>query len=313
MITKESLIAERESVNEAVLKIKQKYSKSSSEKNIFIIVEGKDDITFYGMKAEEYKNKNSRIQVIPAGNRKKVVDVYRKLDWNTFSKSRVLFVVDRDLSDYTKEDTPVDNNIYVTDNYSIENDVCTSTTYMRVLKYLAQLNDIEDTDEVELLSFYNRSQQQFFDIATPVMALILHWKISGIDANYANVNFSNIFQIEDNNLILNPTFKDYNDVIKFVCDKSKVTYDSSIDLSYYENLLQKEYKPIHYVRGKYLSCFFSAIINYTVKQSKNILSSKKCSKLSLSVGNKDLIVKLSGYISIPQSLHNFLSKLTLVS
>ena len=51
MITKESLIAERESVNEAVLKIKQKYSKSTTEKNIFIIVEGKDDITFYGMKA----------------------------------------------------------------------------------------------------------------------------------------------------------------------------------------------------------------------------------------------------------------------
>lgn len=313
MITKGSLIAERESVNEAVLKIKQKYSKSTTKKTIFIIVEGKDDITFYGMKAEDYKQKDSRIQVIPAGNRKKVVDVYKKLDWSTFSKSRVLFIIDRDLSDYTKEETPSDDNIYVTDNYAIENDVCTPATYILVLKYLAQLNDIDDADETELLSFYNRSEEQFFDIAIPIMALILYWKLNGIDANYANVNFGNIFQIKDNNLTLQPAFKEYTDVIKFVCDKSKVTYDPSIDLSYYENLLQNGYQPIHFVRGKYLSSFFSSIINYTVKESKEILTSKKESKSSLTVGNKDLIIKLSGYIRIPTSLHNFLSKLRLAS
>lgn len=313
MITKESLIAERESVNEAVLKIKQKYSKSTTEKTIFIIVEGKDDITFYGMKAEDYKQQDSKIQVISAGNRKKVVDVYKKLDWNTFSKSRVLFIIDRDLSDYTKEETPSDDNIYVTDNYAIENDVCTSTTYIRALKYLAQLNDIDDADETELLTFYNNSEKQFFNIATPIMALILYWKLNGIDANYANVNFGNIFQFEGTNLILRPMFKEYNDVIKFVCEKSKVTYDPSIDLSYYKNLLQNGYQPIHFIRGKYLSCFFSSIINYSVEKSKEILPLKKSSKSSLTVGNKDLIVKLSGYISIPASLHTFLSRLKFAS
>ena len=305
MITKESLIAERESVNEAVLKIKQKYSKSHTEKNIFIIVEGKNDITFYGMKAENYKQQDSRIQVIPAGNRKKVVDAYRKLDWHTFSKSRILFIIDRDLSDYTKEDTPTDDNIYVTDNYAIENDVCTPVTYIRVLKYLAQLNDIDDADETELLTFYNRSEEQFFNIIVPIMALILYWKLNGIDANYANVNFNNIFHFENNNLTLHPTFNNYEDVIKFVCDKSRVTYEPSIDLNYYESILRNGYQPIHFIRGKYLSCFFSSIINYTVENSKEILTSKKTSKLSLTVGNKDLIVKLSGYIITPTSLDNF--------
>ena len=145
------------------------------------------------------------------------------------------------------------------------------------------------------------------------MALILYWKLNGIDANYANVNFGNIFKFEDKNLTLHPTFKEYADVIKFVCDKSRVTYDSSIDLRHYESLLQNGYQPIHFVRGKYLSCFFSSIINYTVEKSKEILTSKKASKLSLTVGNKDLIVKLSGYISIPVSLDNFLNKLKLAS
>lgn len=309
MITKESLIAERESVNETVLKIKQKYSVSPNAKNIFIIVEGKDDITFYGMKAENYKQPESKIQIIPAGNRKKVVETYRKLDWNNYSKSKILFIIDRDLSDYTHEDTPTDENIYITDNYSIENDVCTQDTFIKVLKYLAQLNDIDDNDEKDLLDFYNHSEQQFFDLAVPIMALILYWKMNGINANYANVNFGNIFQIKDNNFILNSIFSKYTEALEYVCNKSDIAYNPSIDLEYYKNLLQEKDKPIHFVRGKYVSCFFTAIIAYTVANSKDILTSKKEAKMTLTIGNKDLIIKLSGYMNVPPSLHSFLGKL----
>jgi len=313
MITKESLIAERESVNETVLMIKQKYSKSPAAKTVFIIVEGKDDITFYGMKAETYKHSDFRIQVIPAGNRKKVVDAYQRLDWNTYSKSNILFIIDRDLSDYTGEDTPKDENVYVTDNYSIENDICNPNTFIKVLKYLAQLNDIDDIDESELLSFYNRSEQQFFDIATPVMALILYWKLNGIHANYANLNFSNMFELRDQNLSLNSEFNDYSEAVEYVCNRSQTVYDPSIDLEYYATLLKNDYTPIHYVRGKYLTCFFSSIINYTAVNAKDILTSKKESRLSLTIGNKDLVAKLSGYMDIPASLHDFLNKLSMVS
>ena len=313
MITKESLIAERESINETVLKIKQIYSKSPTSKNMYIIVEGKDDVTFYGMKAEIYRSSDFRLQVIPAGNRKKVVDTYQKLDWNIFSKSNILFIVDRDLSDYTSEETPEDENIYVTDNYSIENDICSANTFIKILKYLAELNDIDDADETDLLSFYHRSEQQFFDIATPIMALILYWKLHGIKANYANLNFRNIFQLESHNLILSSEFSNLNEAIMYVCDKSNTEYDSSVDLEHYIALLTKEYAPIHFVRGKYLSCFFSAIINYTVANAKDILRSKKEGRLSVTIGNKDLIAKLSGYMDTPVSLHTFLNKLSIVS
>lgn len=313
MITKESLIAKRESINEAVLKIKQKYSKSPTEKTIYLVVEGKDDITFYGMKAETYKRSGFRIHVIPAGNRKKVVDAYHKLDWNVFSKSNILFIVDRDLSDYTGEETPEDKNVYVTDNYSIENDICNSNTYIKVLKYLAQFDDIDDMDETDFLSFYDRSVQQFFDIATPVMALILYWKLNGVAANYANLNFSKMFQLENQNLSLSSQFNNYDEAIEYVCSKSDAEYDPSVDLEHYITLLKKDYEPIHYIRGKYLSCFFTSIINYTVANARDILRSRKEGRLSLTIGNKDLIVKLSGYMDMPTSLHTFLNKLSMVS
>lgn len=309
MITKESLIAERESVNQAILKIKQQYSNSSTTKRTIIVVEGKDDVPFYGMKAENYKGQGDIISVISAGNRSKVVEAYKKLDWSVYSKSKVLFIIDRDLSDYTGEDTPIDDNVYVTDNYSIENDICTKTNYIRVIKYLAQLNDIDAVDEAELLSFYDNAEQQFYGIAIPIMALILHWKLNGIKANYGNINFNNIFHINNSAINIKPSFSDFEEVIKYVFDKSQITYDDSINLETCKTILQKKHKPIHFVRGKYLSCFFSAIINYTVNHSKEILPSKKEGKLSMSIGNKDLIVKLSGYIEIPYSLHLFFKKL----
>lgn len=53
MITKESLQKAKESVNEAVLKIKQSYSASPTSKRVFFVVEGKDDIPYYATKADD--------------------------------------------------------------------------------------------------------------------------------------------------------------------------------------------------------------------------------------------------------------------
>lgn len=309
MITKESLIEEREQVNDTVLKIKQKYSKSPSSKILYIIVEGKDDIAYYGIKAENYKLPDWKVQIIPAGNRNKVVNTYKQLNWNNYSKSRIFFIVDRDLSDYTGEETPIDQNIYITDHYSIENDVCTESTFIKILKYFANLNEMDSTDETELSQFYRDLEKQFYDIVTPVMALILYWKRSGIKANYANINFNNMFEFDNSNIKLHSNFNDLSDALQYVHLQSNVLYDDSIDLEKYEQDLLQLNTPIHFVRGKYLTCFFSSIINYAAQNSQVILSSKKESKLSLTIGSKNVISSLCGYMDIPMSLHNFLTKL----
>lgn len=125
MITKESLQKAKESVNEAVLKIKQSYSASPTSKRVFFVVEGKDDIPYYAIKADDYIPEGWKLTIVPAQNRKKAVEAYRHLDWARYKKSRILFFIDRDLSDYTEEDTPTDFNIYVTEKYAIENELCT--------------------------------------------------------------------------------------------------------------------------------------------------------------------------------------------
>ena len=311
MITKESLIAERESINETVLKIKQKYSNSPSSKQAFIIVEGKDDITFYGMKAENCKSNDLKVFVISAGNRYKVVETYKTIDWSKYSKSKILFVIDRDLSDYTNEETPKDDNVYVTDNYSIENDICTKETFVRIVKYLSQIDDINEKDESEISLFYDKLEQAFFEIATPIMALILYWKTEGILANYSNVNFKNILRIENNCLCSN--FSTLEEMLIYFCDKSNISYDDSIILEPYIEALNNRHLPIHYIRGKYLACFFSVITNHVIKNLNNIISSKKECRTQLNFGPNEIITKFSGYARIPNSLEVFLNKLSLIS
>ena len=176
MITKDSLFKAKESVNLTLLKIMQSYSSSPSAKIIYFITEGKDDVAFYGSKSTEYIPNGWSLKIIPAGNRDKVVETYRSLDWSTYKKTRILFFVDRDLSDYTGEDTPSDFNVYVTQKYAIENDLCSVDTIINALKFYYDLNNMEEPDEEIINNFYKTWFDSFSQLFKPVMAHILYWK-----------------------------------------------------------------------------------------------------------------------------------------
>ena len=305
MITKESLIEARESINEAALKIKQQYSNSNESKKIIVVVEGKDDITYYGVKTAQYQQAGYKVSVIPAGNRKKVIAAYDQLDWALYSKSRVLFVVDRDLSDYTLERTPQDENIYVTDKYSIENELCTFITFLNTLKFYCGMNDIDDSDEEELRKYYSKLNEEFYNIIDPIMGLILYWKLNSIESNYANINCNNIIRISETELTISDELKNDDELLKYVFKQSGVTYDDTIDLASYVAQLKARSSPDYYVRGKYLLSFFVCMINYVAEKSDVILSSKRKGKMSISVGQADAISKLCALMPIPQTLNEF--------
>ena len=305
MITKESLVAARNTVNEASLVIKQQYSESSN--TIFVVVEGKDDIAYYGIKTSLYQNNPCKFKIISAGNRKKVVSTYDAINWEQYSKSRIIFIVDRDLSDFTGERTPIDENIYITDKYSIENDLCTFSTYLNALKYLGGLNKINELDESILLEFYEKCESDFFSLSDKIMGLILYWKLNGVPANYSSINCATFIDIDTTGLHV----KDYSsqsEFIRFICDKSDVTYDDNISIDDYVNILKASSSPEAYTRGKYLLHFFVTILNFTSDNSDIILDTKQKGKMVFSIGVKDAIAKLSSVMPFPESLHIFFNK-----
>ena len=278
MITKESLQAAQASVNEAAFRIKQLYSNSPSAKTLFFVVEGKDDIPFYATKAEEYVPEGWKLNVIPAGNRNKVIEAYSSLNWDIFSKQRISFFVDRDLSDYTYEDTPNDSNIYVTTKYAIENELCTVDTFIRALKYYCDLIDIDETDELSISSFYNTCWQSFIAISKPIMSQIL----LQLKAQYANAI----------------------DVLPDLFSQSRVSY-SAISIESYTELLDAKHTPDEYIRGKFVLTFFSKTLTYVARNSASVLPSHKKAKDSLGLGYENVIVKLCGIMKVPDSLRAF--------
>lgn len=302
MITKESLQKAKESVNEAVLKIKQSYSASPTSKRVFFVVEGKDDIPYYGAKADDYIPEGWKLTIVSAQNRKKVVEAYRNLDWIRYKKSRILFFIDRDLSDYTGEDTPLDVNVYVTEKYAIENELCTEQTYIKALRYYCGLNDIDDSDEESLLTFFRQCWDDFSRMAQPIMAQILYWKINCIKSNYANFKMQNIFEIVETQLQLR--YEDIDSVLHELFRESHVPY-VQIDIAPYITLLNSRHTPDEYIRGKYVLTFFSKILNYSIRNSENIIQSRKKAKDSLGLGYENVIAKLCGIMRPPVSLSAF--------
>ena len=99
---------------------------------VYGFVEGKDDPSFYRGAIEHMLPKEWTVDLWSVGNKDKVIQLYADFDWVRFPKNRVVFFIDRDLSEFLKETLPVQNNVYITDKYSIENDIVSRDTCDRV-------------------------------------------------------------------------------------------------------------------------------------------------------------------------------------
>ena len=112
----------REELKEYTVAFTQLIGEYASKTNnqIFCLVEGKDDPAFYRYQAEKCLSTDYRISWIKCSGKKQVKATYDLIDWNTYSKDRILFFMDRDLSDYVVDENIVrDVNVYITDYYSI--------------------------------------------------------------------------------------------------------------------------------------------------------------------------------------------------
>ncbi|WP_313064786.1 DUF4435 domain-containing protein [Pseudomonas sp.] len=86
-----------------------------------VLVEGKDDIIFYRKVEEELRSFG--VDMLPAGNKGAVLELYKKISEKPVS-SPIVFVVDNDLwvHGYVDDDEKIDE-IITTQGYSIENDL----------------------------------------------------------------------------------------------------------------------------------------------------------------------------------------------
>lgn len=86
---------------------------SQKAKVVYGFVEGKDDPCFYRGFIDMLLPEDWTVELWPAGNKDAVYRIHADFDWVRFSKKRICFFVDRDLSDLIPELLTQDTNIYI--------------------------------------------------------------------------------------------------------------------------------------------------------------------------------------------------------
>ena len=305
MVTKESLVKDREEANVALLKLKQKYRSYAND--VCLVVEGKDDIAYYTCILVRYPQ-FSKAEIIPASNRKKVVDTYKSVDWNVYSRQRVLFFVDRDLSDITGEETPVATNVYVTDDYSIENSLFTEDLFFVILRIFFGIEELSP-DEVERLSkIYSDAKNEFGRIFMPIMSWVLHWRTNGISCNLNNLNSGDFYRVSAGVLEIKDEFKDPGNLAIEIHTQCGVPY-SEYDLSDYKKSICDHVGIQRNIRGKYVRSFFVKLLKSVALSIETIFPERKKAKAIVEIGPGNALQLLCGYMKTPESLHSFLMQI----
>ena len=154
--------------------IKTEYKQGESK--VYIVCEGTEDLGYYG---QVLKRKFSEIEINKkiAGGKNNVIEVYNSFDWNVYEKKKILFFVDRDFSYWTGEKQYYDTNVYITDEYSFENDAVNEKMFMEILEDLYGFANAtnEELDNIRK-SFYER-WQTFYLNSTYIMATLLESNI----------------------------------------------------------------------------------------------------------------------------------------
>lgn len=297
--------AKEESPNTVYIEFLQNYKKYSNV--CYGFVEGKDDPCFYRGMVEHSIPSTWKVDLYKAGNKQKVLSLYTVFDWDRFDKRQILFFIDRDLSTILDETLPDETNIYITDGYSIENNVVDINTCDRILCEIYGFHN-ENKDEIaKILDCFNEQLLDFKISLIPIMSNIIHWKKEGIKANYQNFKLKDTHKIEKGKLHLK---HDRTKILEILYTQSGVDLECcqedcilQIEKLYTEN---NDYQDV--TRGKFVLWFLVEFCESVYKEYADLdfASISKPQKKGVNLSEANAILQAAPRCRIPSSLLSFL-------
>ncbi len=296
-------LAEEAKSNVAALhQFKILYNPGSKDYHFFF--EGEEDSLFYIPEARrhiDYKNLN----IYDCGGKKNVIEVRNEIKSDGYDIEKCLFFVDRDFDDLLGTQVTIDNHTYITDGYSIENEISTLdgarvilTEFLRVSKADPEFKNIE----VDL----NSGFQIFYNEVRPLTAWILAAKNLGLNPNLRNtVGLKGIFKISGKKSLITKTgFSEF---------KKKVAVNGSLP-PMHEVLRWRRRLEINaaksWVRGKYEIWFFQAALISFVEEanSRRKAAGGRAIRIPKSIREGNIFEILGGRLTPPASLQKFFQK-----
>jgi hypothetical protein len=281
----------------------------SSNDHIHVFHEGKDDPSFYGNYIDPYLSRKRRAFYYQCKNKENVYKYYAKLNWKSYQKKRVLFLVDKDYSDFLAIKYPADSNIFVTKHYSIENYIVNKDVFSRCLREFMGLDN--DKSNLAITRLFSKQLNQFYLASLFLSAYILYHKRNNTSINLGNITLSEIFDFNPNFIIKKkPRILARLDQLTGVKSENCFGAIRSIMTE-----LKKTNVPKSYTRGKFEMMYFVHCINSCpaiINEGKVKGEKQYKSSISLSVTNSIPIIgpRLKQPLDIKEFILSNLSKKT---
>lgn len=234
-------------------------SQYKSKKRLFGFVEGKDDLAYYqGRIISQLCNDQWEVILIeaghPKGNKKRVLRLLDIIDWNRFSPKQTVFFIDRDLSDFL-DNLPQNDNLYITDEYSIENSIVTVYTLRRALIELFGISLVDYEFDI-VTRLFEQGIQKIASVVEIITCFYLYLRKKGLAPNFGDVDISKIIQVNKCTVNVKP----FEYIKEYIEMKWCYNYDESCIREIQKDFSEKN-KGYKYVRGKYLIWYFIKFIN----------------------------------------------------
>ena len=196
-----------------------------------------------------------------------------------------------------------ETNVYITDKYSIENDIVNQDTCEAVLREVMGFASTKQDSIDRILYLFNKAKNDFEKYMIPLMAIIIYWKRNEIKANYNNIEIKNIIKIDCGQCVL---LHDYDEMISLIYKQSGVNilkHNKDIVNSIIAEI-QELYDNI--IRGKYLGKFFILFCN-SIFNNTDTLNINKTHK-GCTLGEEDLMRIVAPRARLSRSLKEFIEK-----
>jgi hypothetical protein len=147
--------------------------------------EGNEDSLFFMPIARHYTNTDTPLHQYYCGGKKNVVSVRESIKLEGYDIEKCLFFVDRDFDDFLNCQIIVDENTYITDGYSIENDISgldSAKIIITEILGISQANPEFKEIETALSSGY----KTFHSEVRPLIAWVLAARWLGYSPNLRN-------------------------------------------------------------------------------------------------------------------------------
>ena len=181
---------------------------------VYGIIEGKEDPMFYRGLIEHKLPEGWEVELIPAGRKDNVLKVLAIFNWERFSRKRICFFVDRDLSDFLQESSMAPVNLYITDNYSIENNVANYDVLKRLLEEILNINNLNSQEEDAIKQRFLSALVFFQEAMLLIMVQVILWKRNGMRPCLDSILPKDFFIFSDGKISLKDKFttvyRDYN-------------------------------------------------------------------------------------------------------